>query len=52
MIYYCTMLKQAEQEEREDIEKEMMSKPELQHILNQLMEVENEDIVAVIILFF
>lgn len=50
MIYYCTMLKQTDQEEREAIEKEMVSKPELKHILNQLMEVENDDIVLVIFL--
>lgn len=47
MIYYCTMLKQTDQEEREAIEKEMALKPELKHILNQLMEFENEDIVVV-----
>jgi pre-mRNA-splicing helicase BRR2 len=46
MIYYCTQLKQTEGEERDAIEKEMASQPELKRILNELMEATAEDIVA------
>lgn len=41
MIYYCTRLKQAQPEEREAIQVEMAQRPELQHILHQLVEVDN-----------
>lgn len=47
MVYYCTRLKQAQAEEREMIEREMASKPELKQILDQLIEVAEEDIVSV-----
>jgi hypothetical protein len=47
MIYYCTRLKQTQGEEREAIEKEMMEQPELQKILEELVETSGEDIVTV-----
>jgi len=47
MIYYCTRLKQTQGEEREAIENEMASKPELKNILDELIEVREDDIVAV-----
>uniref|UniRef100_A0A915LVN9 Brr2 N-terminal helicase PWI domain-containing protein n=2 Tax=Meloidogyne javanica TaxID=6303 RepID=A0A915LVN9_MELJA len=46
MIYYCTRLKQTQGEERESIENEMASKPELKNILDELIEVREDDIVA------
>jgi hypothetical protein len=49
MIYYCTRLKQTQGEEREAIEKEMMEQPELQKILEELVETSGEDIVTVIL---
>ena len=48
MIYYCTQLKQTQGEEREALEKEMTSQPDLKKILDELVEVTEEDIVAVI----
>ncbi|VDN59866.1 unnamed protein product [Dracunculus medinensis] len=46
MILYCTLLKRAQEgKEREEIEKEMLSKPELHSILTELQEVENTDII-------
>lgn len=47
MIYYCTRLKQAQPEERKEIEEDMSSKPELRQILIQLQEVDVHDIVSV-----
>ncbi|KHN74055.1 Putative U5 small nuclear ribonucleoprotein helicase [Toxocara canis] len=45
MILYCTLLKQAQEgKEREQIEKEMLSRPELHHILAELQETESADI--------
>ncbi|VBB27531.1 unnamed protein product [Acanthocheilonema viteae] len=46
MILYCTLLKQAQEgRERENIEKEMLSRPELHHILAELHETESADTV-------
>ncbi|VDK71756.1 unnamed protein product, partial [Onchocerca ochengi] len=46
MILYCTLLKQAQEgKERENIEKEMLSRPELHHILAELHETESADTV-------
>ncbi|MFH4977102.1 hypothetical protein AB6A40_003811 [Gnathostoma spinigerum] len=46
MILYCTLLKQAQEgKEREKIEKEMLTKPELHQILLQLQETESADVV-------
>jgi pre-mRNA-splicing helicase BRR2 len=47
MIYYCTRLAQAESVEREMVEKEMLSRPELKKILDLLQEVGSDDIVTV-----
>lgn len=48
MILYCTLLKQAQEgKERENIEKEMLSRPELHHILAELHETETADTVEV-----
>lgn len=53
MILYCTLLKRAQEgKEREEIEKEMLSKPELHSILTELQEVENTDIIEVIFYIF
>lgn len=52
MILYCTLLKQAQEgKERENIEKEMLSRPELHHILAELHETESADTVEVSYLF-
>lgn len=48
LVLYCTLLKQAQTEEREKIEEEMRVKPELHSILAQLQEGEGEDIVEVL----
>ncbi|EPB68732.1 Sec63 domain protein [Ancylostoma ceylanicum] len=45
MVLYCTLLKQAQDEERVKIEEEMKSRPELHHILAQLLETDEADIV-------
>ncbi|KAF8382489.1 snrp-200, partial [Pristionchus pacificus] len=45
LVLYCTLLKQAQAEEREKIEEDMRTKPELHSILAQLQEGEGEDIV-------
>ncbi|CAB3405618.1 unnamed protein product [Caenorhabditis bovis] len=45
MVLYCTLLRQASDEERQKIEDDMRSKPELHHILTKLQETETEDIV-------
>uniref|UniRef100_A0A914ZLT1 U5 small nuclear ribonucleoprotein 200 kDa helicase n=1 Tax=Parascaris univalens TaxID=6257 RepID=A0A914ZLT1_PARUN len=45
MILYCTLLKQAQEgKEREQIEREMLSRPELHHILAELQETESADV--------
>ena len=41
------MLQHAKADERELIEKEMLTRPELKQILNSLQEVDSEDIVLV-----
>ncbi|KAK6736456.1 hypothetical protein RB195_019253 [Necator americanus] len=45
MVLYCTLLKQAQDEEKAKIEEEMKSRPELHHILAQLLETDEADIV-------
>ncbi|CAD6191493.1 unnamed protein product [Caenorhabditis auriculariae] len=45
MVLYCTMLRQANDEDRQAIEDEMRTRPELHHILAQLQETESTDIV-------
>ncbi|VDK17837.1 unnamed protein product, partial [Anisakis simplex] len=46
MILYCTLLKQAQEgKEREQLEKEILSRPELHHILAELQETESADVV-------
>uniref|UniRef100_A0A7I4Y827 U5 small nuclear ribonucleoprotein 200 kDa helicase n=1 Tax=Haemonchus contortus TaxID=6289 RepID=A0A7I4Y827_HAECO len=45
MVLYCTLLKQAQDEERVKIEEEMKMKPELHHVLAQLLETDEADIV-------
>ncbi|PAV84248.1 hypothetical protein WR25_16564 isoform D [Diploscapter pachys] len=45
MVLYCTLLRAASPEERIQIEDEMRMKPELHHILKQLQETEETDIV-------
>ncbi|VDM65738.1 unnamed protein product, partial [Strongylus vulgaris] len=45
MVLYCTLLKQAQDEEKIKIEEEMKSRPELHHILAQLLETDETDIV-------
>ncbi|CAJ0607518.1 unnamed protein product [Cylicocyclus nassatus] len=45
MVLYCTLLKQAQDEEKVKIEEEMKSRPELHHILAQLLETDETDIV-------
>ncbi|GMT33326.1 hypothetical protein PFISCL1PPCAC_24623 [Pristionchus fissidentatus] len=45
LVLYCTLLKQAQAEERQAIEDDMRTKPELHAILAQLQEGEGEDIV-------
>ncbi|KAK6029208.1 Sec63 domain protein [Ostertagia ostertagi] len=45
MVLYCTLLKQAQDEERVKIEEEMKMKPELHHVLAQLLETDETDIV-------
>ncbi|KAK6037526.1 hypothetical protein COOONC_24969, partial [Cooperia oncophora] len=47
MVLYCTLLKQAQDEERVKIEEEMKMKPELHHVLAQLLETDEADIVEV-----
>lgn len=48
MILYCTLLKQAQEgKEREQIEREMLSRPELHHILAELQETESADVLEV-----
>lgn len=47
MIFYCTKLRQAQAEEKEVIEREMSSVPELKSILDQISEVKEADLVAV-----
>ena len=48
LVLYCTLLKQAQEgEEREKIEEEMRTKPELHAILAQLQETGTGDIVEV-----
>ncbi|KAI1727001.1 sec63 brl domain-containing protein [Ditylenchus destructor] len=46
MIFYCTKLRQAQAEEKEAIEREMSSVPELKSILDQISEVKEADLVA------
>ncbi|KAK5965871.1 U5 small nuclear ribonucleoprotein helicase [Trichostrongylus colubriformis] len=45
MVLYCTLLKQAQDEERVKIEEEMKMRPELHHVLAQLLETDEADIV-------
>lgn len=47
MVYYCTRLKQADAAERQGIEQEMATSPELKPILDRLQEVDAGDIVTV-----
>lgn len=47
MILYCTLLRQANDQEREKIEEEMKSRPELHHILALLQETDDASMVAV-----
>uniref|UniRef100_A0A183EVW4 Helicase_PWI domain-containing protein n=1 Tax=Gongylonema pulchrum TaxID=637853 RepID=A0A183EVW4_9BILA len=52
MILYCTLLKQAQEgKERENIEKEMLSRPDLHQILAELHETESADTVEVSFFF-
>ncbi|KJH44065.1 DEAD/DEAH box helicase [Dictyocaulus viviparus] len=44
MVLYCTLLKQAQDEERVKIEEEMKMRPELHHVLAQLLETDEADI--------
>lgn len=47
MVYYCTRLKQADAAERQGIEQDMATSPELKPILDRLQEVDAGDIVTV-----
>ncbi|ULU08307.1 hypothetical protein L3Y34_019456 [Caenorhabditis briggsae] len=47
MVLYCTLLRQANEKEREKIEDEMRSRPELHHILALLQETDDGSVVQV-----
>jgi pre-mRNA-splicing helicase BRR2 len=47
MVLYCTLLAQAQDNERDQIEQQMAGNPELQRLLGQLRETDETDIVEV-----